>query len=127
MANIKFSGKVHKADTRYMPDGKACLNFNVYSYAGKDKEGNYKPSTWTRVTAWGELAEQWMDKLEEKQSVTVTGVFSENRVWKRNDGTNSAELCVTAYEIDLGDAFKVETRKYEPAGPDIGDGENMPF
>lgn len=106
MANIKFSGKIHKPETRYMPDGKAVLNFSVYSYAGKNKDGEYKSNVWTRVTAWGELAEKWMDKLEDKKPVTVTGLFSENRVYQRKDGTNSAELCVTAYEIELGDTFK---------------------
>lgn len=111
MANIKFSGNIGKEpELRYAPDGKPILNFSVALYTGGTKKSGYNESVWVRVSAFDELAERMGDTLTKGAKITITGTPRPPRVWQDKDGNaRPAGLEVTAYEIELGDGFKVES------------------
>lgn len=110
MSNIKFSGIIGKEpESRYTPEGKRVLQFSVSLWTGGNKERGYTDSLWIRVEAWEERAELWADKLAKGNRVTVTGTPKPPRTYKDRDGNErSAGVEVRAWEIEVGDAFKVE-------------------
>jgi single-stranded DNA-binding protein len=110
MSNIKFSGIIgREPESRYTPEGKRVLQFSVSLWTGGNKERGYTDSLWIRVEAWEALAELWADALQKGNRVTVTGTPKPPRTYKDRDGNErSAGVEVRAWEIEVGDAFKVE-------------------
>jgi len=105
MSNIKFSGTIMKAESRFTPQGKQVLEIGLSMYTGGNKEEGYKKGVWVNVTAWEELAVA-NDALKKGDNITVTGQVKEPRFYKKEGVDYPAGLEVTAYEIVSGDEFK---------------------
>lgn len=112
---------------KYTPDGKAVATVSV---AVDDGYGDKKSTIWVRVTAWEKLAEVLNNYLVKGQELLVEGKLQYDketggpRIFTRKDGTTGSSFELTAYSIDLGAKPKGQ---FEQAGPDVGDGDNMPF
>ena len=109
MSNIKFTGTVMKAESRFTPQGKQVLEIGLSMYTGGNKEEGYKKGVWVNVTAWEELAVA-NDALKKGDHITVTGQVKEPRTYKKEGVDYPAGLEVTAYEIVIGDEFKKSNR-----------------
>jgi single-stranded DNA-binding protein len=106
MANIKLTGTIMKCESRFTPQGKQVLEIGLSMYTGGNKEEGYKKSVWVNVAAWDELAVT-NDALKKGDHITVTGQVKEPRTYKKEGVDYPAGLEVTAYEITIGDEFKV--------------------
>ena len=108
MANIKFRGNIGKdPDLRYTPEGKAQITFSVALYTGKNKDGEYNPSLWARVYAFGDTAEAMHQQLHKGSKVTIEGTPRPERKWTDKEGVERpAGLEVTAWSWAEGDAFR---------------------
>lgn len=108
MANIKFSGNIgREPELRFTPEGKAQVTFSVALYTGKNKDGEYNPSLWARVYAFGDTAEAMHQQLHKGSKVTIEGTPRPSRTWKGDDGVERpAGLEVTAWSWAEGDAFR---------------------
>jgi len=108
MANIKFSGNIgREPEFRFTPEGKAQVTFSVALYTGKNKDGEYNPSIWARVYAFGDTAEAMHQQLHKGSKVTIEGTPRPSRTWKGDDGVERpAGLEVTAWSWAEGDAFR---------------------
>jgi single-stranded DNA-binding protein len=105
MANIKVTGTVMKAESRFTPQGKQVLEIGLSMYTGGNKEEGYKKGVWVNVAAWEEIAVA-NDALKKGDRITVTGQVKEPRTYKKDGVDYPAGLEVTAYEITVGDEFK---------------------
>ena len=109
MSNIKFTGTIMKAESRFTPQGKQVLEIGLSMYTGGNKEEGYKKGVWVNVSAWEELAVA-NDALKKGDHITVTGQVKEPRTYKKEGVDYPAGLEVTAYEIVIGDEFKKSNR-----------------
>lgn len=107
MANIKITGTIMKCESRFTPQGKQVLEIGLSMYTGGNKEEGYKKGVWVNVAAWEEIAVA-NDALKKGDHITVTGQVKEPRTYKGHSIDDyPAGLEVTAYEISVGDEFKV--------------------
>jgi len=131
---IIIVGNVGKdAEMRFTPSGQAVATFSVAtSREYKDASGEQvKETIWFRVSTWGKTAEICNQYVKKGSKVLVEGRLTPDkstggpRVWAKKDGTAQASFEVTANTVrflsNRGDG------KSEAAGPDVGDGDNMPF
>lgn len=114
---------------RYTAQGKAVTNLSVAADVGF---GDNKKTVWFRVTFWDKLAEIVNQYVTKGTIIYVEGelVPDENggpRIWTKQDGTPSASFEVNAREFRFAGSAASKKSQFEPAGPDIGDGDNMPF
>lgn len=120
-------------EMRFTPAGKAVTNLSVAADVGF---GTNKKTVWFRVTFWDKLAEVVNQYVGKGDTVYIEGELVPDetggpRIWTKQDGTPSAsfELNAQTFRFTGGksdDARKQKTA-FEPAGPDIGDGDDMPF
>ena len=124
-------------EMRYTPAGQAVTNFSVATnrkYKGAD--GNTVDETiWFRVSAWGRQAETCNQYLKRGSKVLIEGRLTADpatggpRIWNKNDGTPAASFEITAQSVQFLSTRGEDRQgvKIEAAGPDIGDGDNVPF
>jgi len=137
-------------ETRYMPDGTAVCSFSVAT-TEKFKKGNdwQEKTCWFKVNVWGKQGEACAQYLAKGAQVYVDGRLSVSDFTDR-DGNQRTGLEVRANDVqfldrkpqgdgrpkdELDDARTHATRqqaatsrnKWEAAGPDVGDGDNVPF
>lgn len=120
-------------EMRFTPSGQAVTKFSVASTRSY-KAGNgeqVKETAWFSIEAWGKLAEICNEYLKKGSKVYVEGRIKPDKqtgsphVYEKKDGTAGASFEVSAIEIQFLDSKG--DKKTEQAGPDIGDGDNMPF
>lgn len=93
-------------EMRYTPGGQAVTNISVATnrtYTKSDGE-RVEETTWFRVSAWGNLAENVHQYLRKGRQVLVEGRLNPDesgnpRTFTRNDGTPGASFEVTAQRI----------------------------
>ena len=119
---ITIVGRLGKdVELRYTPDGKAVASFSV---AVDDGFGENKKTIWLRVSVWEKQAETCNQYLHKGSLVLVEGRLTPDpktggpRVWKRDDGTESASFEIAASTV----RFIGGKRE---AGQD--DGDSVPF
>ena len=100
---IVFVGRLGKdVELRYSPDGKAVASFPV---AVDDGFGDNKKTIWLRVSVWEKQAESCNQYLHKGSLVLVDGRLTPDpktggpRVWKRDDGTESASFEIAASTV----------------------------
>ncbi len=118
-------------EMRYTADGKPVTSFSV---ATSRKWDGGEETCWFRVSAWNRLAETCNQYLAKGRMVLVEGRLTPDkatggpRVWTGKDGNARASFEMTAYTVKfLGGGGHDSGSKYEPAGPDVGDGGDIPF
>lgn len=121
-------------EMRYMPNGTATTNFSVAvneQFTNSAGE-RIKRTIWYRVSTFGKQAEICNQYVKKGMLVLVEGRLTADpqtggpKVWTKADGTFGASFELKADEVKF--ASRVEDKaEYAPAGPDIGDGDDMPF
>lgn len=113
-------------EMRYTPSGQAVTSFSVatdrqYTDANGQK---VKETTWFRVSVWGKQAESANAYLKKGSTVLVDGRLTCDpktggpRVWKRDDGTESASFEIAASTV------RFLSSKGDGAQPE---GDDVPF
>lgn len=134
---IIIVGNVGKdSEMRYTPSGQAVTSFSVATnrqYTAGNGE-QVKETIWFRVETWGKLAEICNQYVKKGSKVLVEGRLTADkstggpRVWSKQDGTAGASFEVNAQTVRfLGDKSEGSSQStpFDPASPDIGDGENI--
>src|SRR5688572_18422790 len=107
-AKVILTGRLARdAESRYTPNGAMNVSFSLpVTRRWKDRAGNDRNSTtWFRVTAWKDLAQQ-LDQLAQAgdlkkgTAVGVTGSI-EQREYQNAEGETRFSLDVTAFEVSL--------------------------
>ncbi len=122
---------------RFTPTGQAVTNFSVATnrkYKGADGQ-QVDETIWFRASAWGKQAETCNQYLKRGSKVLIEGRLTADpatggpRIWNKNDGTPAASFEITAQSVQFLSTRGEDRQgvKIEAAGPDIGDGDNMPF
>lgn len=132
-----FEGNVGKEpEMRYTPSGQAVVNFSVAvnnEYTNSQTGEKVKDTKWIRVQAWGKLAEVCNQYVKKGNAVLVEGKLVSDksnggpRVWTKADGSSAASFEVNASVVRFLGGKSEGKSNFEPAVPDIGDGEDMPF
>ena len=120
-------------ELRYTPTGIPVASFSLAVSKAQTKDGQkQEKTTWFRVSAWNKQAEAVSQYLHKGSKVLFVGEVEEARAFTDKQGNNRASLEVTAREIkflsskqDGGNGG--ESQQQQQAGPDVGDGENIPF
>ena len=94
-------------EMRYLPDGTAVTNFSVaVNNNHTDRNGQkVEQTTWFRVSAWNNLAENVNQYLSRGSKVLVEGTLQADRetgsprTFLRNDGTTGASFEVKAISV----------------------------
>jgi len=94
------------AELRYLATGKAVLSFAVgIDPTGPDSAN--QPTTWRRVTVWGDKAEQLHGESTLVKGVEVYAEgFPKLREWDGDDGKRHAQIELTAYLVQPIAAFR---------------------
>lgn len=106
-------------ETRYLPDGKAVVNFSVATTeTWKDKaSGEKKESTeWHRINAFDKLAEICGQYLKKGSLVYLEGKIT-TRKWKDKDGVDRYSTEIRADTMTMLGG-KGETQKPAPSQDD---------
>lgn len=119
-------------EMRYTPSGTAVTSLNVASNrTHTDQDGQkVQETTWFRVSVWGKQAENANNYLQRGSRVLIEGELRPDKetggpkVFTRNDGTAGASYEVFAHNVRY---LSTARNEYEEAGPDVGDGDNIPF
>jgi single-strand DNA-binding protein len=118
-------------EMRYTPSGQAVTSFSVAtnrSYTTGSGE-QVKETIWFRVSTWGKQAEICNQYIKKGSRVLVEGRLTPDkntggpRVWEK-DGKAGATFDVNANTVRF---LSTNEKTFEPAGPDVGDGDDMPF
>ncbi len=83
MEPIAIIGNIgNDVQLRYTPNGKAVLDLNIATYAGKDPNGE-KQTVWVKASIWAELAERANanESLHKGSQVQITGLLKEPRIY----------------------------------------------
>ena len=135
-----FSGRIGRdAETASTQGGTAVCNFPVAVESGY---GDKKQTTWVRCALWGKRAEGGLPQyLTKGAQVVVTGELS-TREFQKKDGGNGFSVEIRVNELTLVGGVPTQQERnqgdqpqqqgyapqgYQPAGPDFGDGDNIPF
>ena len=105
------------AEMRYTPSGAGVTEFSVAVNVGW---GDKKTTQWWSVNAWGKQAETCNQYVKKGNTVLVQGRV-EMQEWEK-DGQHKSKLVIVADNVRF-----LSSKRQEQAGPDVGDGENMPF
>lgn len=120
-------------EKRYTPSGQAVTSFSVATnkqYTNGQGE-TVKETIWFRVSAWGKQAETCQQYVKKGMKVLVEGQLKPDaatgnpRIWNTSNGDPATSYEVTANTVRF--LSSSGEKKSEAVGPDIGDGENMPF
>lgn len=117
---------------KYLKTGKAICNFSAATnqqWTNNNGE-KVKKTTWWRVSTFGKTAEAVNQYLSKGSKVLITGRMNadENgspRIWTDKSGTPKASFEITAETVKFLDSRSEP--KFEKAGPDVGDGDDLPF
>lgn len=89
-----ITGNLVKSEFKFSNAGKPLWRGRVaVNHRRKNQQGTYEDSgtSWVSVTAFGHLAENAANKLQDKTLISVSGRM-ETRAWKKDDGTEGASL-----------------------------------
>jgi single-strand DNA-binding protein len=124
---------------KYTPSGRATVNFNLATnQVWKDQEGKQQERTdWTRVVAWGKLAEIMGEWLKKGGLVYLEGRL-QTRSYEDTNGVKKFITEVVAQEMEMlgggkrgeGAGSEPSAAEAPPAGegvPDPGDASDLPF
>ncbi len=123
---------------KYTPSGRATVNFNLATnQVWKDQEGKQQEKTdWSRVVAWGKLAEIMGEYLKKGSLVYLEGRL-QTRSYEDTSGVKKFITEVVAQEMEmLGGGKRGEgagpegSQEAPPAGegvPDPSDVSDLPF
>lgn len=121
MANepiITVTGNISEPELRFVPSGKAVLNFTLFS-TNRVKKGDQWEDGETirfRCNIWGEAAENAATSLAKGSRVVVTGRLS-LRKWQKDDGTEGESLEIACDEIGASLRYATaEITKVQGAG-----------
>ena len=123
MQNITLAGRIGGDATHRTTENGEVTSFNMAVDCGY---GDRKETYWWSVSYWGKRGAGLAPHLRKGPSVTVTGEFS-----KREHEGKTYMQC-RANDITLQGSKPDGERQsgvssYERAGPDVGDGDNIPF
>lgn len=121
------------SEMRFTPSGKAVTNFPVAvneKYTTSDGE-QVKKTIWYRVTVWGRSAETCNQYVKKGMLVHVEGRLQADndgnpRIWEDTSGKARANFELNASDVRFL-SRSGNGSEYEPATPDIGDGDDIPF
>jgi len=92
-----IEGRLGKdCEQRYLPDGKAVVNFSVAYDSGY---GDNKQTVWVDCSMFGERAEKLAQYLVKGKSVLVDGKLQPINTYTKTDGTTCASLKMTVSEL----------------------------
>jgi len=120
-------------DVKYTQDGRAIANFNIAtSEEWKDKaSGERKEKTeWHKIVVFGKLAEICGEYLVKGKKVYIEGKLQTRSYEKGNITRYTTEIvCSDMQMLDArgqsGQSQGHAQQQPEPAGPDVGDGDNI--
>lgn len=118
MKEVKLIGNIGKMEMKYTPQGKAVTEFTI---AVNEGSGENKTTEWYKAVAWekaGELINQYAGV---GSKIYVSGKFK-IETWSSKEGEARASLVVTVQNFEF-----LSQKRAEQAGPDVGDGENIPY
>lgn len=125
---IIIVGNVGKEpEMRYTPSGQAVTSFSVATNKQYTDTGGetVKETIWFRVSAWGKQAEACKQYVKKGMKVLVEGSLTPDkstggpRVW--------GDPPRASFEVNASTVRFLSSVSSEPAGPDIGNGDEMPF
>ena len=87
-------------EMRYMEDGQPMTSFSVACHNRKTKDGQERPPTWVRISAWGRLAEHTNNYLEKGSRIYVQGRMGVRDYFDRN-GEKKYSIDVTAEKVEF--------------------------
>lgn len=97
--SITFEGVLGATpELRFADSGNAWLKMNVAVSSrkkGKDNAWSDGPTTWLKVKAFGQVAENIAESLQKGDRVVVSGKF-ETQEWQTREGEDRKDLVVTA-------------------------------
>jgi single-strand DNA-binding protein len=108
-------------ELRYTPNGAAVVNFSVaVTPRMRDESGGWKDgdTSFFRVNAWRNLAENVAESLTRGSRVIVTGRLRQ-RSWETQDGEKRSVVEIEADEV--GPSLRWATAKVERQGRSGGD------
>ena len=123
---------------KYTPSGRATVNFNLATnQVWKDQEGKQQEKTdWSRVVAWGKLAEIMGEYLKKGSLVYLEGRL-QTRSYEDTNGVKKFITEVVAQEMEMlgggkrGDGAGSEGPSEAPPSaegmPDPADVSDLPF
>ena len=104
--NIEFpnnfysdSATVYKVQDKTTPSGHRIATITVFLYEGKDKQGNYKPSTIIDVRCWNELAE-YAVQLQPKHRISILGKLTSEHWLDKNTQEKRSRLFINASHVE---------------------------
>ncbi|MBN2201966.1 single-stranded DNA-binding protein [bacterium] len=109
---------------KYTPSGRATVNFNLATnQVWKDQEGKQQEKTdWSRVVAWGKLAEIMGEYLKKGGLVYIEGRL-QTRSYEDTSGVKKFITEVVAQEMEmLGGGKRGESPEGAPEAPPAGEG-----
>lgn len=118
-------------DLRYTPSGVPVASFRL-AINRHGSEGAEKQPLWLKVVCWRKHAELVSQYLEKGRQVMIVGELEDPELWTGKDGKQNVTQVVTARQVvflsgNRGDTSNGHATSAEPAGADVGDGENIPF
>lgn len=126
MQQLTIAGNVGRdAELKTLESGDKVLNFSIAVSNGKDKDGNYRDSTWFDCSLWGKRAESLERYITKGSRLVVSGRP------KARAHENKAYLGITVGELTfLGggqerDAGGSSSGDQSPAPADLDD--EIPF
>lgn len=88
--NWQIIGNVgNDPEVRFTQSGMTVSNFSVALSNGKDKQGNYRDSTWIHVIAFDRTAEQVAEGIVKGSQVMCNGKFQLNK-WTDKNGAEKS-------------------------------------
>lgn len=95
MNTATFAGTIGK-DAEIRPgQGERPASFSLSVSNGKDKEGNWKDSTWVSCSLWGERGQKLLRSLTKGTKLTVTGKVTARAYEKDGKPVGVLELRVS--------------------------------
>jgi len=125
MQKIIFFGNMGKdPQSKFLDSGTQLCSFSVAAQSGW---GDYKQTNWMNCTAWGKKAEVINQHFTKGDAIYIEGELQGDngnpRTYERGDGSVGASFDVKVTEFSFMPGGQVQ----QAAGPDVGDGEDMPF
>ncbi len=100
-------------EMRYMPDGQPMTSFSVACHNRKTRDGEERPPTWVRISAWGKLAEHANSYLEKGRRIFVQGRIGVRDYFDR-DGEKKYSIDITADKVEF-----LSSRKDAESDPQV--------
>lgn len=111
---------VADAELQHTPTGKQVLKMRLAVNTGY---GDKKQTMWLQAALWGDRGAKLVEYLTKGKQIALTGELSTREYTDKNNVPRvSIELNVQQIEL----ISRKEAAAPE-AGPDVGDGENIPF